>query len=112
MYQGILSGILGVLIVAAIIYFMMRKGGGCCGHSHGEHHEPGEDSSGKSNTLTLKDPVCGMAVEKDKAAGTAEYKGKTYYFCAAGCRESFEKEPEKYLDATTVVREEKHGCCG
>lgn len=45
-----------------------------------------------------KDLVCGMEIEKDKAAATYEYKGKTYYFCAVGCKQAFEKEPEKHLD--------------
>jgi YHS domain-containing protein len=26
-----------------------------------------------------------------------EYKNKKVYFCCAGCKEKFEKEPEKYL---------------
>jgi len=26
-----------------------------------------------------------------------EYKGKKVYFCCSGCKEKFEKEPEKYL---------------
>jgi YHS domain-containing protein len=26
-----------------------------------------------------------------------EYKGKKVYFCCLGCKEKFEKEPEKYL---------------
>ncbi len=43
-----------------------------------------------------KDPICGMNVDEIKAAGTAVYKGKTYYFCSAGCKTKFEKEPEKY----------------
>jgi len=43
-----------------------------------------------------KDPICGMSVDESKAAGTAEYNGKTYYFCCTGCREKFEKEPQKY----------------
>lgn len=43
------------------------------------------------------DPVCGMEVEESKAAATYEYQGKTYYFCAPGCKASFEKDPEKYL---------------
>ncbi|NIP49770.1 MAG: YHS domain-containing protein, partial [Gammaproteobacteria bacterium] len=29
--------------------------------------------------LAMKDPVCGMTVEQDKAAGTTEYQGETYY---------------------------------
>lgn len=43
------------------------------------------------------DPVCKMEVQPETAAATAEYKGKTYYFCAPGCKAAFEKDPEKYL---------------
>ncbi len=44
------------------------------------------------------DPVCKMNVDEKKAAATYEYKGKTYYFCATGCKQEFEKDPEKYLN--------------
>lgn len=44
-----------------------------------------------------KDPVCGMEVDEKNAAATSEYKGKTYYFCAAGCKKVFDNGPEKYL---------------
>lgn len=47
----------------------------------------------------VKDPVCGMEIDKDKAVGKSEYKGQTYYFCAMGCKKQFEKEPEKYVKA-------------
>jgi len=43
------------------------------------------------------DPVCGMTVEIATARYVAVHAGQTYYFCSAGCRRSFEKEPEKYL---------------
>ena len=43
------------------------------------------------------DPVCGMEVDEATAEWKTEYKGQTYYFCAPGCKRSFEKEPEKYL---------------
>ena len=43
------------------------------------------------------DPVCGMTVEIATAHFTSETNGKTYYFCAAGCKRSFDKDPEKYL---------------
>ncbi|MBI4307677.1 MAG: YHS domain-containing protein [Chloroflexi bacterium] len=46
------------------------------------------------------DPVCKMTVDEKKAAATWSYKGTTYYFCAAGCKKAFEKEPEKYLKGT------------
>jgi YHS domain-containing protein len=44
-----------------------------------------------------KDPVCGMNVDENKTEWTTVYKGKTYYFCWVTCRESFEKEPRKYV---------------
>jgi YHS domain-containing protein len=47
-----------------------------------------------------RDPVCGMDVDEQTAAATAEYQGTTYYFCAPGCKKAFEKEPEKYVRAT------------
>ena len=33
-----------------------------------------------------RDVVCGMQVDPAKAAGTSEYNGKTYYFCAKACK--------------------------
>ena len=43
------------------------------------------------------DPVCKMQVDEKNAAATSEYKGKTYYFCAVGCKKAFDENPEKYL---------------
>ena len=42
------------------------------------------------------DPVCGMKVDRDKAA-TKEFAGDTYYFCSAHCLHAFETDPPKYL---------------
>ncbi len=46
---------------------------------------------------TAKDPVCNMMVDPKTAPAKSEYKGQTYYFCAPGCKTSFDKNPEKYL---------------
>jgi Cu+-exporting ATPase len=46
---------------------------------------------------TVKDPVCGMDVTYDTAQARTEYQGQTYYFCSLGCKESFDKDPERYL---------------
>ena len=43
-----------------------------------------------------KDPVCGMEVDPRQAAGTSDYQGQTYYFCAVGCKKAFDKEPARY----------------
>ena len=42
------------------------------------------------------DPVCAMDVEPATASATSDYKGKTYYFCATGCKKEFDSNPEKY----------------
>lgn len=47
-----------------------------------------------------KDPVCGMDVDPNIAAGKSEYNGQTYYFCAPGCKKAFDKEPQKYVEAS------------
>ena len=52
-----------------------------------------------SPALVALDPVCGMTVEIANAHFTSEYGGKTYYFCAAGCKRSFDKEPGKYIQS-------------
>ncbi|GIW06575.1 MAG: hypothetical protein KatS3mg060_1380 [Dehalococcoidia bacterium] len=57
---------------------------------------PPKQSQEKGGAME-KDPVCGMSVDPKTAAATAEYQGKTYYFCAPGCKKAFEREPEKYL---------------
>jgi YHS domain-containing protein len=44
-----------------------------------------------------KDPVCGMNVDEGKAKYRSTHSGTTYYFCSAGCKESFDKNPGKYL---------------
>ncbi|MDH7592805.1 MAG: YHS domain-containing protein [Methanomicrobiales archaeon] len=42
------------------------------------------------------DPICGMTVDEKTAKFRSEYQGKTYYFCAPGCKKKFDREPEKY----------------
>lgn len=49
------------------------------------------------------DPVCHMTVEIATAHFTSEYNGQTYYFCAAGCKRSFDKNPEKYLQSEAAI---------
>lgn len=43
------------------------------------------------------DPVCGMTVRPQSAAGSFEYKGTTYYFCSKGCLQKFQQDPERFL---------------
>jgi xanthine dehydrogenase accessory factor len=43
------------------------------------------------------DPVCGMTVDVADARYRTVHDGQTYYFCSAGCLESFEADPARYL---------------
>jgi len=45
----------------------------------------------------MKDPVCGMDVTPEGAAGNYEYHGETYYFCSVHCVNKFREHPERYL---------------
>lgn len=64
---------------------------------------------------TVHDPVCGMTVDPETAAGHAEHEGKTYFFCSKGCQAKFEASPAKFLtnaDTTAEAEPAEHGCCG
>ncbi len=43
------------------------------------------------------DPVCGMTVQPETAAGSYVHAGKTYYFCATSCLTTFKNDPAYYL---------------
>ena len=48
-------------------------------------------------TKLALDPVCGMTVDPNRAAGSYEYKGTTYYFCSTHCVHRFREDPERFL---------------
>lgn len=43
------------------------------------------------------DPVCGMTVDEGESTQKSEYEGRLFYFCCAGCKQTFDKQPEKYV---------------
>ncbi len=45
--------------------------------------------------------VSGKTMKKSEAKASYEYNGKTYYFCCEGCKETFVKNPEKYIQKKT-----------
>ncbi len=49
------------------------------------------------NRAGALDPVCGMRVDPEHAAGKSTYQGQSYYFCSTGCQAKFDGDPEKYL---------------
>ncbi len=50
------------------------------------------------------DPVCGMRVDRYATEHTSEWRGHTVYFCSAGCKQSFDADPERYEDKLRGAR--------
>ena len=99
--SGLIIGyILGAVVLAGLVLAVWRmikkRSAGCCydgaagGRAWGETADKGD---------TAIDPVCNMTVTPATAAASADYRGATYFFCAARCREEFVRDPEKYLGA-------------
>jgi Cu+-exporting ATPase len=59
----------------------------------GPPHDPKEVAM-----AMVTDPVCGMRIDSDDAAATAEYEGTTYYFCSQACHDVFVADPFSYAD--------------
>ncbi len=62
----------------------------------GKKTEPAAGTKMESAGTKVKDPVCGMSVDPKTAPAESEYMGKTYYFCAPGCKKAFDTNPAKY----------------
>ena len=58
------------------------------------------------------DLVCGMIVEERSAPAKTRYEGADYYFCALYCKETFEKEPKKYIDGVKQWGKAVDPVCG
>jgi YHS domain-containing protein len=65
-------------------------------------HPAQEHESPQAKPALAKDPVCGMSVDPSKPGPRSIHEGKTYYFCSSGCKESFERDPGKYLGVSAT----------
>lgn len=53
----------------------------------------------------VKDPVCGMEVNKDDAL-RSRYEDRDYYFCSSSCKTEFEAS-----HSPRPEHKKGHGCC-
>jgi len=61
-------------------------------------HEPfGMEDYSDGTAVCSLDPVCGIAVDEEKAAGKTGYAGQMYYFCSKKCQNDFELAPGYYI---------------
>ena len=56
----------------------------------------GPDGFKEDAMAMVTDPVCGMRIDPEDAVTTAEYDGKTYYFCSQACHDAFVADPVSY----------------
>ena len=55
-----------------------------------------KETAQASEKMEAKDLVCGMTVDVAAARHKSEFDGRSYYFCCSGCKQAFDKHPEKY----------------
>jgi xanthine dehydrogenase accessory factor len=53
------------------------------------------ESVSPSEQTEAKDPICGMTVKIAGAKYISEFDGRSFYFCCAGCKHAFDRQPEK-----------------
>jgi P-type Cu+ transporter len=59
-------------------------------------------------STTVRDPICGMQVEPQKAAGKSVFQDKEYFFCSLDCKAKFNTDPARYVEP---VRPSDEGSC-
>ncbi|MEX2587916.1 MAG: heavy metal translocating P-type ATPase [Actinomycetota bacterium] len=62
--------------------------------------EVGADDAGSERPEQVTDPVCGMKIDPNRAAGSVEHEGEILYFCSEHCREQFVEDPGNYVTST------------
>ena len=74
-----------------------------------------EDGTFKDMVSMASDPVCGMAVERERAVSERRH-GLDYYFCSNGCRAEFlagnGSGPRGWFRAVVALRAGKHDAAG
>jgi xanthine dehydrogenase accessory factor len=45
----------------------------------------------------VKDPICGMSVNPSQSRYRSEYQHRTFYFCCAHCKQTFDRDPAAAL---------------
>ena len=57
------------------------------------------ETAGRAPAAAAVDPVCGMTVDPAATPHRAEHGGRTWFFCAAGCRAKFLSDPARFATA-------------
>lgn len=61
---------------------------------------------------SVRDPVCGMQVDRAGAQHRAMHAGINYFFCSMRCHDRFIAEPDRYVGpAAQPPTADDQGCC-
>jgi YHS domain-containing protein len=108
-----MESVLSLLLFVGFIYLMMRFGCGAhmrsggCGHSSHHHDKAGQNSQeqlGSGTGQRLRDPVCGMQIESERASFATHYGPKAYYFCSKECYRRFQERPADFVELTRTEK--------
>jgi YHS domain-containing protein/uncharacterized membrane protein YraQ (UPF0718 family) len=83
---------LGVLALAGVLGWRFVRTGG-------PEMLRAMEASPDAQAKMAKDPVCGMTVDPETAAGRSTHEGQTYHFCSAGCKAAFDRHPDEFVGA-------------
>ncbi len=95
-----MESILWFLIMGILFFFMMRFGCGAhmggMGHGGGHEGHMGHEEE-PPTSQKVKDPVCGMEIDKGQAYAMIRREGREIYLCSENCQNKFNSVPKKYL---------------
>ena len=60
----------------------------------------GDDAPAETEQL-VRDPVCGMELERADAVGASDYRGQVYFFCSDDCKQRFLAAPSSFVSAAS-----------
>ena len=60
--------------------------------------------------MKVVDPVCGMSIDPEKAVGSSQFAGQSWYFCSRGCEVKFDSAPAAYV-GSEVTEAPASSCC-
>ena len=82
--RGVTQEEIALLALAEVVVTRQKRG-----HKHVAQETPA--------VVFVTDQVCGMTVDPLTSQHKSVYGDVTYWFCSAGCKAEFEKEPARYL---------------
>ena len=95
------------IALTVLFIWMMWRGG--CGMGMRRSRRRGRHA-GHGEIGNANDPVCRMAVDPSKAAGTRVREGETYFFCSETCLTAFDASPAMYAQPRDAHQHRHHGC--